>query len=268
MILFTGSFSVSDINLHAIRNIFSNQEISADSVTIFNFNTEFWEKQNNLDNFYTFLQEQNADIYNLQEFFAPEEISREEFEEKSISKLQEYFPNYNIIFQGELVSMSKFEITNVIYNEDLNILNYKVSKKGKKVNIINTHVPIHLPVHALEKRRDLLNVLQTTKELYELRLKYFAILEKTFRNSNLPTIISGDFNTSGFMQFMRDLSKEGISSQSVSKNLFPTTWGTAGLKLWQIDYVLGKNGIKFEKHEDVDSLEFSDHWGQKVWFEV
>jgi hypothetical protein len=106
LIIFTSSLAISDINFRAFVNIFTNNEVSADSISIFNFNTEFWETQDNLDNLYTFLQKQNADIYNLQEFFAPEEIEREEFEKESVLKLQEYFPNYEIIFQGELISMS------------------------------------------------------------------------------------------------------------------------------------------------------------------
>jgi endonuclease/exonuclease/phosphatase family metal-dependent hydrolase len=125
-----------------------------------------------------------------------------------------------------------------------------------------------MPVNAVARRRDLSSVVQTTINLYNLRLEYFESIEKSFIESDLPTIVSGDFNTSGFMQFMRTLLGKGISSQSVSRNLFPTTWGTAGLKLWQIDYVIGKNRIKFEKHEDINPLDFSDHWGQKVWFEL
>lgn len=268
LIIFTSSLAISDINFRALVNIFINNEVSADSMSIFNFNTEFWETQDNLDNLYSFLQEQNADIYNLQEFFTPEEIEREDFEKQSISKLQEYFPDYEIIFQGELLSMSRLEIKDVIYNEDLNILNYKVIKQGKPINIFNIHIPIHLPVNAIARRRDFPTVIQTTINLYNLRLGYFESIEKSFTYSNLPTIVSGDFNTTGFMQLMRNLLNEGTSSQSVSRNLFPTTWGTAGLKLWQIDYVIGKNRIKFEKHEDINPLDFSDHWGQKVWFEL
>lgn len=268
LILFAGSFSIADINLHAIGNIFSSQEVSADSVTIFNFNTEFWEKQNNLDNFYSFLQKQDADIYNLQEFFAPEDIAREEFEEKSVSKLQEYFPNYEIIFQGELISLSRLEITDVTYNDDFNILNYKVNRNGKTLNIFNIHIPIHLPVNAIAQRRNLSSILQTTINLYNLRLEYFESIEKSFTDSNLPTIVAGDFNTSGFMQFMRNLFKVGTSSHTASRNIFPTTWNAAGLKLWQIDYVIGKNEINFERHEDIDTSEYSDHSGQKVWFEL
>lgn len=255
------SFSYSDINLPNNLITKPSSEELVNGITIFNWNTEFWAEEKDVPTLHTILKEQNADVYNLQEFIIEKGDSENE---KFIDLLKKDFPEYTIVQRSELITMTKFEIVEVLWKESDSFMRVDVRLPNAEViSLYNVHIPVQIAPRGLDGTIPYMQV------NHERRVREFAKLELVVsQNNSFPYIVAGDFNTTANMGMMKNLKATLKDSQNVSGNLFPATWQIRNLNLWRIDYVFANGDIRFLTHEDVNPQNISDHWGQKVIFSV
>lgn len=250
------SFRLSEFNIHAL---FKKESPDLEnSISLFNWNTEYWHNKKDAQTFYSFLKNQNADIYHLQERI----LVHERFginNPDDIETLASEFSEYQLITSDEMITMTRLPVVNIVKSEH-KFLRVDMLVKDKVVSFYNVHIPVHLDVSSLENP---LNFISTMRSKYYWREDEYDLLLNDIKNNSNPIVISGDFNTTKSMNRMNKF-KGYTDSQKISGNLFPATWNIFGLKLWRIDYVLGNKNIKFLTHEDVSPEKLSDHWGQKI----
>ncbi len=249
----------SDININFINSV-SGEQIN--TVKVFNFNTEYWESEN-IEDFYKFLKDQNADIYHLQEH-----ITKDLSEIKDLEQLKSNFPGYNVIASAEFVTMSKFPIIQTYNSKGAYYLKNDIDINGNIISFYNVHIPVQLLVM---QATEPVKFIKDLAFRFDWRERQFNLLLNDIQNNPSPYYISGDFNTTKSMGKMDIILNQTIDSFAKSNSLLPTTWDISGLKLWRIDYNLidkTSNKLGFIRHEDIDPHEFSDHWGQLVTLKI
>ncbi len=257
------AIGISDLNLYFLHQSAAKSE---EDISIFNWNTEFWENEQDLENLYEFLQKQNADIYNLQEFIPVVTSQDGKYVEVELSRLEEYFPDHELINRGEFVSLSKYPIRKVYNTVDYKFLKYDIEVEEDILTIYNVHLPMQFS--GPSAFRSFPDEFSQIKSQFKYRQYVINKLSKDIAKANSPYIISGDFNTTKSMGIMDELLDEHKDSYKLNRRIIPTTWNKLGVRLWRIDYVLASEKVIFVGHKDIDPLNFSDHWGQLVTFRV
>lgn len=266
------AFLNTDINLNFLhkpsnnkqpaRNASPARSDAGEQVTIFNWNTEFWETDGK-EQLYNFLKSQNADIYHLQEHYNYEEDRINKYFLKDAEELEENFPNFYIIAKDEFLTLSRYPIIDSFADEEGTYLRTEININDNIISFYNVHIPLQLYYPHVTNP---LELLADTRTRFYIREEKFDILEEEIGNIQTPHYISGDFNTTKSMGKMNFLLSKTTDSFSTTNTItiFPTTWKRCGLKLWRIDYNLASTEIQILSHENINPEGFSDHWGQKV----
>ncbi|MCA9386564.1 hypothetical protein KC669_00870 [Candidatus Dojkabacteria bacterium] len=245
----------------------TNNEIQDEDYILFNFNTEFWEDSEDIENFYQFLKQQNADIYQLQEYI-PAENENDHTKvslDLTLDYLKEKFPNYEVIQFGEFVTMTRLPIFSYEEQLDKKFLRTDIRIDDEIVSFYNVHMPVHVNT---DLRPDYVSLLKDMKERYSSRHELFYQLINELKTNNRPKIISGDFNTTKSMRKMGSLMSFLNDAALEAEKFLVTSWEIKGLRAWRIDYVLGDQSITFSDYKTIDSTEYSDHWAQRVLFRL
>jgi endonuclease/exonuclease/phosphatase (EEP) superfamily protein YafD len=247
----------ADINLGILRK---DKELTGNEIKVFNWNTEFWE--NDREKLYSFLKEQNADIYQLQERLTPSALKGEFKEIDDLKELKELFPEYSIAAHSEYITISKYPIRDIVYSAENSFLRTDISINNKTISFYNVHLPVHID---LSEKTNIKYLILNAKDRFEWRSEEFKKLENDLNSNNNIKYISGDFNSIKSMGTMRNLLKKYDDSAKYSNRLILASWSIFGIKGWRIDYTLTDKAIEIVKHEDIDPNSLSDHWGQKVY---
>lgn len=254
-------FTISDINIPLNKPHQENIN-SQEAIVVFNWNTEFWESDNKED-FYNFLKSQNADIYHLQEHYIINKVSGFWETPNDQKELRNHFAGYHFVSSNDFVTISRYPIIQH-YKYDT-YLRCDIEINSEIISFYNVHIFAPLdPAHISNP----LAFIKEVRRLFYLRKGSYNQLEHDVKNNNHPIYISGDFNTTLAMKEIRSLYKYTNDSYQISGKIFPTTWKFLGLKLARIDYNLTNDQLELLLHEDIDPQNFSDHWAQKVTFNI
>ncbi|MDQ6984870.1 MAG: endonuclease/exonuclease/phosphatase family protein [Candidatus Dojkabacteria bacterium] len=254
------SLPISDINLNYIENKLAKyDDFSRDEVLVlFNWNTLYWEPDNNIDHFISHIKSQEADIYTLQEFgvLSPSETFDYFYYNNEKNRVGNEFQDYYVDAYEDMLTISKYPFVdeNTVRKKYWTRLDVDLGN-----NEILTVYNVHMPVQFYGQG----TVIENIKSKFEIRKYYFDTLLDDVKDNNNQYIIAGDFNSTKAMGSMNNLLKLTKDSYTKSRVLFPATWEDNGLKLWRIDYSLISSGLDFIRHDDVDPIYFSDHWGQR-----
>jgi hypothetical protein len=239
-------WSQTDLNLHTFGPRMA-PDPSASTVTVFNWNTRFWNEERDAD-FYPFLEAQNADVYQLQEYW-----DRQGKPLNLRPELERAFAGYSIAISDELVTVSRFPI--LAERGDLagRFLRVDASVDGQPVSFYNVHIKMQLGSDMAGIFRD--------------RAQEFSRLQSDLTQNPAPAYISGDFNSTtsmGVMTWLRDRYQDSVSA---GNRLIPRSWAShllPGLRLWRLDFNLVDPRLMLVSHEDVDVGSKSDHVAQLV----
>lgn len=256
IILIPLTLANTDINMGVLKKHKTSK--TNNQLTVFNWNTQFWESEN-LDEFYKFLQDQEADIYLLQEHYFEE--AENDYYLSDEEELANYFSEYNISIKNEFITMSKYPIQYSYGDKDKTYLRTDLDINGQTITFFNVHMPLQLYYPLVSQP---IVFMKNVRYRFFLRSEKFDILEREIAACQNLYYIGGDFNTTKSMHNMDHLLSQTTDSYSVTNTLFPTTWEAFGLKLWRIDYNLASEGITIVSHENVNPKSFSDHSAQKV----
>jgi len=254
LITFFASIQISDINSGRLEEV--NIE-GKSKLKIFNLNTEYWEKGEKLDDFYEYLQQQNADIYLLQEYFDYDGNGNySEYPTEYLAQLAEYFPNHDLIREDEFVTLVNrdFEVIENFTEESPYYLQTDLNINNKVYSIYNAHIPVHVHFATNDNFFDLI---ADVRRRFYLRDRVLNSLEKDILNNQNFIILGGDFNTTRSMGRMDNLFGMLKDSRIVSTEPFANTWNS----FWRIDYILTSESIQLLNHNVIDTYKFSDHNG-------
>ncbi|MDB4978833.1 MAG: hypothetical protein JWM56_1019 [Candidatus Peribacteria bacterium] len=243
------TFFYADIQLPSLFN----PSHSDSSITVFNLNTEYWETGHEKE-FLEFLKNQQADVYQLQEFWTPDGTPLTD-----TYAIKAVFPGYDVINDGELLTISRFPVLHSSLSDTKKILRTDIDVHGNTVSFYNVHItpPIDTTFSSA------FTFLSMIKEKFTRRLPQFSALQQDATANIHPVYISGDFNTTKSMGDMIPLLRNFEDSSHKSSSIIPHTWGFTKQKILRIDYNLVK-GMKVLRHQSINASNFSDHNGQRV----
>lgn len=233
---------------------------SSSEVSLFNWNTEFWDEQES-DAFYDLITSQSADVIQLQEALqiGGEVITARDVQESLQQKLGE---DYQVVQFGELVSATNLPIVNVVTSSEGAFLRLDLQiSETKTVSYYNVHVPVHMNLRLLN--RDVWRFLEDMQLRFAWRQTVAHALELDLRRNSLPKVVSGDFNAQTTMRIIDPFLAEYTDAYSSTEFGIPSSIELFGLKAWRIDYVLSEFATPIS-YREVNPEGFSDHWGQVV----
>lgn len=231
------------------------QEEHAHAITLFSWNTEFWETREE-GALYAFIKEQQADIYHLQEHV---EITKRPLYDHE--ELQREFPDHAIVERGEFITMTRYPILSSHLEPGGAFLRTDIRIGEEVVRFYNVHVLAPVGVEF----SSVYGFLEDLRKRFSKRAQDFAALQKDIESEETPFLLSGDFNTTAPMGSMRPFLSLTDDALRASEILLPSTWQIGPLKWWRIDYALFGPGLSPLHYEEVAPFR-SDHWGMRVTF--
>lgn len=205
-----------------------------------------------------YLKEQESDLIGLQECRQP--LDRR-FQDPTPAIVADLKKDYHFArggHRGELVSLSRYPI---VSSQEHDLRGYSpcleiiVDYKGEKLRFLNVHVLTGDPKGILKKgphgRTGYLNVTAQT------RREQAAALLEVIAQSELPTLLVGDFNSPPSSRLYRDLSAKLNDSFALKGTGFGLTY-SVDRPLWRIDYLWASPTLGVEGCW-VEPCQLSDH---------
>ncbi|MFD0200324.1 MULTISPECIES: endonuclease/exonuclease/phosphatase family protein [Saccharothrix] len=240
-------------------------------VSVVSWNTDYWEMDDDPTAFYAYLRGKDADVYLLQEYLhwegeGPIHIDR-------LARLREEFPGYEVVVEGELITLSRLPVVAVHSRPTPATDNgwYWQGAKAQRtdlrvgpdrvLSVYNVHLPVPFRVgdNPLSSRFWTFLAGQHdwwTRELDELRSDVAA-------NPN-PVVVAGDFNS----PWLGSLIRIGdTTAHSPGEGPLPSfSWPLADYavpRVWRLDWLFTTGGLSVPRYRFTDSAGFSDHAAQE-----
>jgi endonuclease/exonuclease/phosphatase family metal-dependent hydrolase len=229
-------------------------------ITVFNWNTEFWEPDESETRLFQHLSNNRADIIHLQEAMELNGEARP-VEEKVKQILGE---EYTVVQYGELVSATKLPVIDIQASDLGAFQRMDLEVNGTTISVYNVHIPVHVIPRLIKEPQ---NMVSYVRDRFYRRQQASAALIAELESNPNPKIISGDFNSQTSMPLIHyyvDHFREAARDTTFG---IPTSIKLGGVKLWRIDYVFGHK-VSFTNYQEVDPQQLSDHWGQRAEFVI
>lgn len=252
-------------------------------VNIINWNTKMWDQYKDSNEFYSYLKDQKADIYILQEalftkddtysYDVPDEYLKPAaltyiipgftpdfyFLDKT-SEIKEYFPEYYISHQQQFVIISRYKIVSSEIDDSEQYQIADIEINGEIIRLFNVHFVLHLETfNPLDS-----NFYPALERRFVARSIAFENLHRDINLTGTDYIIAGDFNsppTMGTMDYLIDRNRDLFD---YSDDILPFSIEFLGMRIWRFDYVFTNKNAGFNvmsfKNLPVPSL--SDHNAQ------
>ncbi|MCX5385567.1 endonuclease/exonuclease/phosphatase family protein [Streptomyces sp. NBC_00083] len=271
----------SGINFGALWS--RDHEAGRDAIRVVAWNTNSWNQLlGTQDHFYAFLKAKQADVYLLHEYqhLTPDRKGREPVDD--LARLRAEFPGYEIITDGELVTLSRFPVVarpavgparavapdadwNTRYRQD-KVLRTDLLVKGRTVSFYN----LHMPVWNSMTDGPLSGAFYShMRENFGARQDQYAGLEQDVADNPNPVVVAGDFNTTAAMSELDGLRSRLDDAMGASDDLYPTSWEEGGWKpFWRTDWAFTGQGATADTYRFDSPEKLSDHAVQDLWVSV
>lgn len=238
-------FPEADLNLSGLIHR-TPRPTAQEQVTVFSWNTGNWNEEDDHAAFYSFLRDQKADVYQLQEYWAQSSIL------DSVARIQEQFPGYTVVADDQFVTITKFPVLSHALGRSDGYLRTDQVVGNHTVRFYNVHL-------SLQFGRDMqARFVRRRREMQELVDDAAA---------EAAVYISGDFNATTAMGIMKPILQSYHDAIEASRNPLPTTWSYDWhfpFPLWRIDFDLASRDIAFLQQANVFPEGLSDHAGRRV----
>jgi len=244
------------------------------AVHIFSWNTQWWDQVGNQrDHFFAMLRDQHADVYLLQEYMHYDESKGEDgaLQVDDLPRLRQEFPGYQIVSQGELITLSRLPIVATPGPRTTDwatafrdkVLRTDVRTATGVLSAYNVHIPVHIDVDLSPLSGKFYDFVRRTDA--ERKRQFTELISEVRANPN-PKFIAGDFNTSPAMGDLDGLRAITTDAAPVSDALYPTTWQQGGIMpFWRLDWVFSSSNVRIDRYDFLDAQGLSDHRPQQVW---
>lgn len=243
------------------------------AIKVFDWNTGYWEMENNTAAFYAFLRRQNADVYLLQEHIYGIRNNtpyNKVLHVDDSARLHALFPGYQMSFEGEFVTLSRLPIVAEHHQsfpstgEDWfwkgrKFQRTEIQVGGRTVSFYNVHLPAPLrggnPLSGGFYKR------QKQQSLW--RSENLRALQKDLAGDRDPAVMAGDFNSPWTELYSF---RPGTQVHNPPGPLSPPhTWPVSrfGLPtLWRLDWLYTTGGLAISNFHIAGGKTFSDHKAQ------
>ncbi|MFI5843312.1 endonuclease/exonuclease/phosphatase family protein [Catenuloplanes sp. NPDC051500] len=267
----------------------------ADAIDVFSWNTWYWDTPGNagteppaggtpaadVDAFYAYLHEQDADVYLLQEYIYFNRDGRP-VRVDADARLRQEFPGYRIDVVGELVTLSRLpvvearpinlepflpagrtlskpgpaDIAGTYYTDKA--LRTDIDVYGTVVSFYNSHVPTPVEMNAASFTPERMS------EAHDSREASFRALAADLAGNPRPAFVAGDLNTSPVMGIQRLIPDRLRDAGPALRSPYPVSWDDRRLGLWRIDWVFTTPDVTVHRYELIPTRGQSDHRGQSL----
>ncbi len=237
------------------------------AIKIFSWNTDVWTLHKDPERFYAFLREQRADVYVLQEYLHWDEHGPVRVDD--LGRLREAFPGYEIVIEGEMLTMSRLPIvaryprpaTDEWYWQGNKAMRVDVRLGQSVLSIYNVHLFVPF-------RRELSPLggafYDFTRTQYDLRRSELARLRADLAGNPHPAIVLGDFNSPWFGSLL-DLGPR--MHRLDAPGLLPATWPTKNYpfpRLWRLDWAFTTAEVRVAGYAFRTNPDLGDHLAHEL----
>lgn len=248
----------------------------AGALTVYSWNTLYWDTTDDPDAFHRHLAARNADVYLLQEYLAwedgrPAPIAR-------LDRLRREFPAHHVAVLGELVTLSRYPIVarppvgqargltaGTPWRERFErgkVLRTDIDVGGTVVSFYNVHIPVQLDVLRSPLNPGFYRVIRDSDRA---RRDHYAALRRDAAANPRPVLISGDFNTTPAMGDLDGLRASFRDALPASGSFLPGTWKAGGAAgLWRLDWTFTDEQLAVHRYAFTSPEGLSDHRGQEL----
>lgn len=257
----------------------------ADAVTIVSFNTWYWDQPAAArqlrpppggtpaavrDAFYTYLREQDADVYLLQEYlYFQDDSTPIRLDDRE--RIAAEFPDHELAVLGEFVTLSRHPIRaqrgldfrpfltadhGTLPPPEAQLPEYYTTKAfrtdiavgGGTVSLYNVHIP---PPADRER---------TAALQHDLRRASFRALAREVAANPNPAVVAGDFNSSPAGRVAQLVPGRLADAAPAMRSLYPATWDAQWpLRLWRIDWAFTTAELTVHEYAVTGAGGISDH---------
>ncbi|WP_380283384.1 endonuclease/exonuclease/phosphatase family protein [Kitasatospora purpeofusca] len=252
----------------------SGPSAAGPELSVFSWNTEYWDTTDDPDAFYRFLRSRDADVYLLQEYLAWVRGTHTEIDE--LDRIHREFPGYQVAVTGELVTLSRYPVLaappvgpapapDAPWAETFTrhkALRTDLDVNGRTVSFYNVHIPVQV-----DTRESVFGgaFYRVVREADAARREQFTALERDAAANPNPLLIAGDFNTSPAMADLDPLRARFDDARSASGDLYPGSWGgVLGTDWWRLDWAFTSHAVAVQRYAFVGAQGMSDHRAQDL----
>ncbi|MCP2329799.1 Metal-dependent hydrolase, endonuclease/exonuclease/phosphatase family [Actinoalloteichus cyanogriseus DSM 43889] len=226
------------------------------TVTVVSWNTEYWDRTDDSDDFYQHLRDLDADVYLLQEYLDFVDGRIVSIDEEAA--LEARFPDYDIVIRGHLVTLSRLPVLDVPAVGHRDVLRVDVAAPGgAALSTYNVHVRAQMDPTLSPLSGEFYRTLRARDER---RVAAYDALRASATRDERPGVIGGDLNTTPAMGDLRRIRDLGQDAADAGSSVHPVSWDlSSALRLWRLDWMFVRNGVVAHDYRLEDPAGLSDH---------
>ena len=247
-------------------------ETSPTDLTVFVWNTSYWDMDKDPEALYAYLRARDADVYLLQEYLhwrddGPVAVDATE-------ELRARFPGYQVVAEGELLTLSRLPVVAAEprptgegddwYWGGRKAQRVDVRYAGRTVSLYNVHLQVPFRMEASPLSGAFYSFM---RDQHASREREISQLRDDLAVNRHPRLVAGDLN-SPWGHRDPDLGP-GLRRQDPSGGpLGGFSWPVAEYPLpalWRLDWAYTGGEFTVTRHTTHDNPGLSDHRGRELW---
>jgi|TARA_B110000908_G_scaffold172573_1_gene240897 endonuclease/exonuclease/phosphatase family metal-dependent hydrolase len=239
------------------------ERVSPDNISVMSYNVRLFNLYNWIDNdeilndIKSFVNNENPDVINIQEFRSTKEFSLDAYPYKH-SSLSDGKTSYG------LASFSKLPIVNqgVILSENssaiaiyIDLIKYRDTLRFYNIHLKSFKLESELEIISETNSDKILNVFDNTFKIQENQSK---IISKHIKQSPYKVVVSGDFNNTAYSYVYKLLKDDLVDAFDSAGSGFGSTYNFKYFPM-RIDFILMDNSFRINEFKTFDK-NLSDHF--------
>jgi len=239
------------------------ERVSPDNISVMSFNVRLFNLYNWIDNdeilndIKSFVNDDNPDVINIQEFRSTKDFSLDNYPYKH-SSLSDGKTSYG------LASFSKLPIVNqgVILSENSSAIAIYIDIKKYRDTI--RFYNIHLKSFKLESELEIISentsdkILNVFDNTFKIQENQSEIISKHIKQSPYKVVVSGDFNNTAYSYVYKLLKDDLVDAFDSAGSGFGSTYNFKYFPM-RIDFILMDNSFRINEFKTFDK-NLSDHF--------
>ena len=239
------------------------ERVSPDNISVMSFNVRLFNLYNWIDNdeilndIKSFVNDENPDVINIQEFRSTKDFSLDKYPYKHSSSSDgktsyglASFSKLPIVNQGVILSENSSAIA--IY---IDIKKYRDTIRFYNIHLKSFKLESELEIISENTSDKILNVFDNTFKIQENQSE---IISKHIKQSPYKVVVSGDFNNTAYSYVYKLLKDDLVDAFDSAGSGFGSTYNFKYFPM-RIDFILMDNSFRINEFKTFDK-NLSDHF--------